>query len=278
MNRILDFLIYSNIYLAVSASAVAYLCMILMGTPIFWEPMVISFCVTFFLYNLNRYTDLEEDKINCPGRVNFIKRSGKPIFYVSAALYAFSLFLAFTNSIVTFAVALAPFILVFSYSVIRLKKFLVFKNVIVAVGWAMVTFLVLSYTHPLSYFEPLSLSVFLFFFVRVLIDTIAFDVQDMEGDKVSRVRTIANTFGVSKVRTICHALNILMVVFFLLAWNLTIHMSLVASIIVIWSFLYMFVISRVDVRGITEVVSEGELILLGLVVYAIQAAQTLLIY
>jgi 4-hydroxybenzoate polyprenyltransferase len=276
MNKVLNFLIHSNIYLGLSASAVAYLCMVLLGMPIFWQPMAIAFCVTFFLYSLNRYTDMEEDRINYPGRVKFIKSSGKPVFYFSAALYAFSLYLALTNSIASFMIALAPFILVFSYSVIRLKKLLVLKNLIVAFGWAMVAFLALSYTHPATYFEPLSMSVFMFFFIRVLIDTVAFDAQDVEGDKVSRVRTIANTFGINKVKTICHALNIFMIVFFMLAWNFDISsMPITANLIIIWSFLYMFLINRFGVRGITDVISEGELILLGIVVFVIQNAHAL---
>jgi len=52
-------------------------------------------------------------------------------------------------------------------------------------------------------------------------------------------------------------------------------MPITANLIIIWSFLYMFLINRFGVRGITDVISEGELILLGIVVFVIQNAHAL---
>jgi 4-hydroxybenzoate polyprenyltransferase len=275
MKRSPGFLIHSNIYLAFGAPAIAYICMVLLQAPFRWEPLAISFCATLFLYNLNRHTDMEEDSVNYPERVKFVKKNGRTVFYLSAVLYILSLWLAFANSTLTLAIALVPLALVFSYSVIRLKKLLIFKNVIVALGWALVTFLVLSYTSlpvtPEVYLAPAALSVFAFIFMRVLIDTIVFDILDVEGDRKGRIKTIANTFGVKKVKLLCHTLNVLSLLAFLLLWDAFLPIdSLTSNMVIVWSFLYIFLITRADVKNISDFVVDGEIVLLGLVVFALQ--------
>ena len=273
MNRPLGFLIHSNFYLSLGASSIAYLCMALLQLAFRWEPLFISFCATLFLYNLNRYTDLVEDSVNSPERVKFFKGSGKSVFYLSAGLYVASLWLAFTNSLLTLGLALVPLLLVFSYSVIRLKKLLIFKNVIVAAGWALIAFLVLSYTPaPLeAYLTPAVLSVFAFIFIRVLIDTVVFDILDMEGDRKVHIRTIATTYGVKRVKTLSHNLNLLSLALFLLLWNRLVPMDpFIGNLVIIWSFLYIFLITRADVKRVSDVVVDGEIVLLGLAVLALQ--------
>ena len=49
MNKLLEFLVHSNIYLSLGAASVAYVVLFLLRGPLLWEPLLISFCSTFFL-------------------------------------------------------------------------------------------------------------------------------------------------------------------------------------------------------------------------------------
>ena len=73
-------LAYSNILLAIGAALAAFTaCVILnlFGPNFSFIPLVIILFITFSIYNFNRKTDLKEDKVNHPDRVNFIKKHEK---------------------------------------------------------------------------------------------------------------------------------------------------------------------------------------------------------
>ena len=279
MGRITDFMAYSSIALALDAPAVAFICMALLQIPFRWEPLAISFCAALFLYNLNRHTDAEEDTLNCPERLKFIKKKGKAILTVSAALFILSLALAFMNSPATFAIALSPFALVFSYSVLRAKRLFLLKNIIVAAGWAMIAFLVLSYSQlPLQeYFGLAAMSVLLLFFARTLIDSIASDMHDIEGDRKARVKTMANIWGIRRTRAFFHILNIALLSSLLFAWVFLVPMPFLAYIALLWTSACIFLLCAINPKEISETPSgrlmfflDNETVLLALVLLAIQ--------
>jgi|Deesub1362A_J573_1020465.scaffolds.fasta_scaffold01020_18 hypothetical protein len=77
---VVQFLAYSNLYLAVGAASVAYVACLVFG-DIYWEPILIAFSGTLFIYNLNRITDFGEDIINYPERLEFFSKFGKFFLY-----------------------------------------------------------------------------------------------------------------------------------------------------------------------------------------------------
>jgi len=87
----------------------------------------------------------------------------------------------------------------------RLKDILGVKNAIVALAWAgTCSFLPLT----VSFRVPIQiLLVFYFLFIRCVINTTIFDVRDIEGDKLSGVRTIPVVFGRRKTKNLLLILN-----------------------------------------------------------------------
>lgn len=87
----------------------------------------------------------------------------------------------------------------------RLKDIVGIKNITIALSWAVIgTFLPLA----VSFHSFILISlIFYFFFIRVFIGSIVFDVRDIEGDRISGVRTIPVAFGEHKTKIFLLILN-----------------------------------------------------------------------
>jgi 4-hydroxybenzoate polyprenyltransferase len=267
MKKIVDFLIHSNIYLSLGASSLAYISCKLLGLGLRVEPLLITFSTTFFLYNLNRKTDIKEDIINYPERVKFLSKYGKIIFYVSMVFYILSLFIAITKSIFTFLIALIPTTIMILYAFFRLKKVFLLKNFIASLGWASMVLLVSNY-YNLS-FNISIFSVFFFIFLRLFINTIVFDIRDLKGDESSNIITIPVKIGINKTKKILHILNIFSFIFILMSTtllNLNKVAYLTGFIALIYGFLFIFLINKINIKKLCEIV-DGEMIILGIVCF-----------
>jgi 4-hydroxybenzoate polyprenyltransferase len=89
--------------------------------------------------------------------------------------------------------------------IFRLKDVFAVKNFAIALSWAITgSFLPLAIS-PRSFIQ-IAL-VFYFLFLRCIVNTTTFDIRDIEGDRISGVRSIPVAFGVEKTRKILLLLN-----------------------------------------------------------------------
>ena len=116
-------LIHSNIYLSISAAFLAYMVSALLKIHTSWEPFLIAFAGTFFLYNLNNRWDVKEDRINYLERAEFFKRHEKTLLIIGISSYGISLNLALFHSFITFLITLTPLILIIVYGVFAKRVF-----------------------------------------------------------------------------------------------------------------------------------------------------------
>ncbi|MCX6818632.1 MAG: UbiA family prenyltransferase [Candidatus Aenigmarchaeota archaeon] len=262
MKKVLEFLVHSNIYLALCMSSVAFMCMTLYQVNFRWEPIFILFIGTFFMYNLNRKTDIKEDKINYHERFKFLEKYGNIIFITGGILFLFTLGLALMNGLYTFLITIFLVILTSSYSIFKMKKIFFLKYILVSVVWGTAAFLVGSY------FFTINLSVllvFIFIFLRVLITTIFFDIRDIKGDKLYGISTIPNKYGVNNTKHILYIINTVCGLFLLsiIYLNLLSHLIYLLSLIVFYCYFYISLIGKVNVKVLGEV-ADGEYIILGI--------------
>ncbi|MBN1860305.1 MAG: UbiA family prenyltransferase [Candidatus Thermoplasmatota archaeon] len=260
-SRFFFFLIHSNIYLAVGASSLVLMTMLMLNVRLRWEPMFIAFCGTFFLYTLNRKTDTNEDTINYPERITFLNENGKMIFYLSMVLFFFSLVLASLNGPVTFVLGLTPFLLCLFYGVFRFKRIFFFKDLMVSSGWAIIAFLAASYY---SDFSLVSFLVFTFIFLRVTITTIVFDIKDVQGDRIYGIKTIPETYGLDKTKQVLYLTNTICAVFLLLITLSGIHsLFYILFVDVFYCYYYLSRIGKMDIKYLCDVLADGEYVLIG---------------
>jgi len=180
VNRAFRGLVWSNTYISLTAAGMALTTMVLAELPLVGLPLFIAFSTFFFIYNLDRYTDREEDKTNVPQRAAFFERYGRFLLPASAILYLIGLSLAYSRNPLSFAFALSPGILSVIYSIAGAKSILFGKNIIVGLGWGTVPLMVGAYFSGLGVRVAL---LFLYFTVVWFINTIVFDVKDIEGDR-----------------------------------------------------------------------------------------------
>jgi 4-hydroxybenzoate polyprenyltransferase len=210
-NRVISFLISTSLFLAINGSFKVFFSGLLFNTFAL-NIVIITFLTTFSTYGLNKLTDLKEDLINTPERATDIKKI-ELIFKISVALSFFlSLVLGFLESILTLPILLFPLLLGILYSVRlsrkipRLKDISGVKNFTIALSWAVgSTFLPLIYLTNIKI--GFILLVFYFFFIKSYINSIIFDIRDIEGDIISGVRTIPVFLGREKTKLLLIILN-----------------------------------------------------------------------
>lgn len=217
----LQTLAFMNIILALSTALASTVTLLLLGLPLKYEPLLILFLVTFAGYTLNRYSD-EEDCLNHPKRSEYIKRQGRILFLVAIVAYVLALFIAWRTDITTLILTFIPLVGITLYSINwipsnirgrtgskRIKEFHLVKNIFVAFVWSLAVV-----TIPLTYYNiTLTVSllfIWFFFFGRFLVNTIVFDLKDIEGDKKYGINSMPVKIGYFKTLDLVRTLNIIL--------------------------------------------------------------------
>jgi 4-hydroxybenzoate polyprenyltransferase len=274
-------LAYSNILLAIGASLAAFTaCVILnfFGPNFSFIPLLIIFLITFSIYNFNRKTDLKEDKINHPERVNFIKKHEKILFVLSVLSYALALSFSLVRNIETFLISILPLVIMTLYSIkwtpesikrklkfSRLKEIPIIKNTVVSMTWAAMIFVLIFYLSL-----PITIATWVAFFLlflRFFINTVMFDVRDTVGDRIFNIRTLPAAFGFIKTKYILYGINLFIILFLLaaaflnLASPVALHLVNLSNLYSLW---YISRIDKNDKKFLADVIVDGEYFVIGL--------------
>lgn len=201
-----DAIVYSSLYLSLASFAMMSVAGMLQGVPFSLVPGVIGFCITFSIYNINRKSDETEDCINHAGRYLFTKRYERHLLFLSAVAYAAALLLAWACNAAAFAITVFPLAtgILYCFPLLprctgfrRLKDIPLAKNASISAAWA-VPHALLPAVLAGSMGTGMAGVCFLFFFVLVFINTVLFDMRDVEGDAAAGVRTVPVILGIPK--------------------------------------------------------------------------------
>ncbi|MDD1662598.1 MAG: UbiA family prenyltransferase [Methanomicrobiales archaeon] len=215
-SEFLDFLVFSSVYLALEAAAMAYVSCFMQELPFPPEGFIIPFLIAFAIYNLNRKTDEDEDAINREDRYSFTKRYEKVLFGLSIAGIGVSLALSALHGPAAVLVTLIPFISGTLYSVRwlppglpyrRLKEIPFVKNLMVGFAWAFFLSLLPVYLNNAVPDTRTLIMCLLFFFWGIMASTIP-DIRDRVGDARTGVRTIPVIYGEEKTKGLLSWMNL----------------------------------------------------------------------
>ena len=209
INNLFFYLTISSTFIGINAIFLSLFSFLLYDISLNLNLILIAFLVTFSVYNINKLTDVKEDSINLPERADFIGRNRRPITHATMACYLIALLLSFLQNLFAIFIALFPLCCGVIYSIkildFRLKDITGVKNIIIALSWAgtgaFLPLLVASKAFIVV------LLIFYFFFVRIFIGSVTFDIRDIEGDRMSGVRTIPVVFGREKTKNLLLILN-----------------------------------------------------------------------
>ena len=193
LRSVATFLVHSNLFISTAATGVALSTMLL--TELRPDPLALAivFAATFFVYSLNRLTDIEEDFRNVPDRAAFTDRYGVPFFVAGVALYLGAIAAAFRLGIAGAPFLLLPAVVAGLYSLARVKRILLIKNLIVGLSWGIIPLGVGVYYGVVR--SPEILVSFGFFTVTLTVAAAVFDIKDIDGDRAAGIRTVPTAFG-----------------------------------------------------------------------------------
>jgi len=203
LNGLLTFLSISSIWIGINGFFVTYVSHILLGLTPSTEVCLIVFLVVFSTYSLNKFTDMKEDEINMPERVKFISHRKRIVLLSALSAYSLSILLTFQVNPYAIPIVVIPLITNFIYGlkliprIPRLKDIPIMKNVFVALSWASVVVL-LPESGNISSSNEFTVVIFYFILVKCFINTVLFDIRDVEGDRAMGVETIPVILRIKK--------------------------------------------------------------------------------
>jgi len=209
LDKFVSFLTISSVFIAITGFLLPYFSFLLYEVKVNFNLLIASFLLIFAIYNLNKLTDIKEDSVNVPDRAGFIEKNKRFVIWATIVSYIAAFSLSFLQNPLSIFVILFPFCIGLIYSIkissFRLKDITGIKNIVVALAWTVIgTFLPLA----ISFRDFIViLLIFYFFFTKLFINTVIFDVRDIEGDGISGVRTIPVVLGRKKTKNILLFLN-----------------------------------------------------------------------
>jgi 4-hydroxybenzoate polyprenyltransferase len=123
-------------------------------------------------------------------------------YHCSRAVYHLPFFLL-QFKLAAFLIALLPVFIAILYSVFRLKRVFLLKNISVSSGLLCAVLIVLV---TFSDFTLFSLLLAAFFFLAFLVNTIIYDIKDIEGDVRYNISTLPGKYGLRKTKMVCYFL------------------------------------------------------------------------
>ncbi|NYZ79330.1 UbiA family prenyltransferase [Candidatus Micrarchaeota archaeon] len=252
--------------MALSALFCAYGMTLQFGLPFTLPFAIMEFSAPLSLYSMNRYMELKQDLETYPIRTNFIKNKMHLFMLATLFFYALALILSFLQNTNSFI-----FILLTTFSMtiyglhignFRLKDILFLKNIFLGIVWS-ASLVVL----PQIFFQATISSKTIYYIILVgslcAINTIIFDLRDVQGDKKNNVMTAPVIFGEKNTKRL---LNVMTAILLLFSLALYINLGKEYLIFTLTSLYTLLVISRIDVEDIkivTELYADAFLALLG---------------
>lgn len=270
IKNFLNTLAFTSGFVALTGVSLIYAASVFYELPISETLIFIVFLLVFSVYNLNRKTDIKEDLVNYPERIYFIKKHERKINFISSVAGAIAITIAFLLKFEVGIFTLIPFIgvILYSFVPIRLKRVLIIKNLWVSLLWSLcITYLPLIYWNRIDLlFSPTSTSIFLFIFIKGIGNTITFDIRDIKGDKLYGIKTIPSILGIEKTKILLSIINLFsfFVLFFATLLEFISKIGYFVCLVTLYTFTYVYLIGKKDMKFISDILADGEFIIIGL--------------
>jgi 4-hydroxybenzoate polyprenyltransferase len=235
--------------LAFSALGICLATLILLGWEISFALLFVVFSVELITYHINHKAELKNDYLTNPERVENLKKT-KFFDYLITTLFILAIILTviesntlsliiillpvFTMAFYTFN--LIPEIISKEIGFLRLKQVILLKNIVVSLCWALIPVLTAVFLE-----NPVDEKIIIIaglVFIRLMVNTIAFDVKDIISDRKNNVQTIPLKLGIKKTQKLLHIINTLTI--FYIAFFIIINKLPPAFLLLTFVFFYGF--------------------------------------
>ena len=216
MNRFIALIFSSGIIVGFSMAGLAVITNILLSEPVSLKSALVWFSITTGLYTGNRLIESDEDAAIDNEISSAVAANKSLLIFLCLSMSLLGLFFAFyTNIELGLLVILTilyftqytanPLKIISKKSSMRLKDYLGVKSLMVGIGLGCVVL----YTGNL--FHATSLIALAILYLRTVLNeamnTIIYDMKDIEVDRINGVSTLPITLGIKKTRYFLHSIN-----------------------------------------------------------------------
>jgi 4-hydroxybenzoate polyprenyltransferase len=257
LKKFMSFLTVSSLFIGAVGFFKASIIYIMLGSTPDVRICIAVFLHVFGIYSLDRLTDSKEDAINIPERGDFIKGRRKIIFAASIASCLLSALIVLLIKPWALPIMLMPVAANAAYGsrishLPRLKDIPVMKNLLVALTWAFGITALTAWGETDAYGIAF---IFYFLLAKSFINTVLYDIRDLEGDRRSGVRTIPVLVGQKWTAVILLALNSTLLPCLMLAAR---SWQLLAFWLVIYGYIYILCFKKGGNKNALDLCVDGE--------------------
>ncbi|MCK4355065.1 UbiA family prenyltransferase [Candidatus Parcubacteria bacterium] len=259
--------IYGGHLLSFGASGILCFSAIILNQKISIPLLILGYLISQITYFYNHFKELKKDFLTNFQRTQHIQKSKKYFLIIFGFYWGFFfLCLIYINNLAV--ILLSLFIisggLLYTIFLKNLsKKIIEFKSFYVSFFWAL-SIILIGFYYNVSFSLLLSL-LFSFVFLRWLMNTIFFNIKDIESDKKENLKTLAILFGKHKTIDCLHIINIFSFVPIIIGvyTNLLPLFSLFILIFYFYSFYYLEKAKKekTQIHNLSYIMVDGEYLL-----------------
>ena len=267
-NFIFNEFIHGGHLCSLGVSAVVLSVMLLLGIMIRWEFLVIVYLLVLCVYSYDHYKELKVDALNNSYRTNHLRKYCKLFPFILTLYGTVVLVLLFyfgdIESLIFGGTLLLTGILYTKKFKKLTKKIIGFKNYYTSFSISSIIFFTTIYynSHIMS---MAVLILFIFLFLRLIINTSFCDIKDVNADKKDHLLTLPIVFGRERFLVLLHILNLFSVVPLIIGVYMKLLPSfsllLLTSIFYSSYYLYKGRKRTTDIQSISSTLVDGEFIL-----------------
>lgn len=274
---LLNFLTVSSLLIALTGFFQTMGGYILLQVPVNYSVCTAVFLMTFSIYSANKLTDIQEDAINRPDRVDFLAGREGIILFLSIYAFVISALITFVNEPAALLILLIPFIANCVYSIRihpalpRLKDIPFVKNIVVGLSWASVCTFMPVFTSGQyfdRYLDPDLIltvaSVIYLMLIKDFINSTLCDMKDVNGDRESGVKTIPVILGTERTGRILLALNCTLVPLLFLTRG---KILIIYCLLILTEYLFIIMLSESSRPAVLELFIDGEWLITCILLY-----------
>jgi len=212
-------LLFTNLYVALGAGALAFACMCIQGIPPHFQHAMMAFLYVLSMHTLNNYISRKAERYNYPYRAMFYERYRFPLLALAFISGMLGLLLAFFQGMTAFTILLAMSIMGMAYKVslipAGLTKYHIqkiqdipgSKTILIAIAWGVVTSILpaIAYTHQVT---VASLVVFTWSTGLVFVRCAFFDLLDIQGNRIVGQETLPGLLGENRTMLLLKFMSI----------------------------------------------------------------------
>lgn len=249
INKVRDFfsfLTVSSLFITITGFSVPFCSFLLYGISVDFGLLFASSFITLAVYSINKLTDVKEDSINLVDRAKFTNKN-RHYLIVTIIISSFaSLYISLLYSIFAISVIFFPFFIGLVYSIkianFRFKDIICIKSISVALAWAALGTFIPVIVHS---FDILIISlIFFFIFVKLFINTVLFDIRDIEADLLNNVITIPVFLGINKTKKLLLILNSTLIIWVIFSYTFFQRFFLILIFSIAYGYWYILYFTK----------------------------------